>query len=1241
MKILAIRGKNLTSLAGEFEIPFDKEPLASAGLFAISGPTGAGKSSLLDALCLALYDDTPRLLKAGGLGARLPDVAGETVSSHDSRTLLRRGSAEGYAEVDFAGNDGCLYRARWSVRRSRARSDGRLQTAEMSLKSLPALQSIGGVKSEVKTEIVRRIGLNFEQFTRSVLLAQNEFSLFLKADDNERGELLETLTGIVLYSAISRRAFERAKVEQINLDRYNDRLADQKPLPAEAREKLELDSSQANQVLLGLENQQQLLAGQLRWHEALLKMLHSESMAEAAWSRLQSENDAAASRHAFYALIVAVQPARALLADCDRLTAGKARSELAISQGQNDLLLATQALQAVQASQLQAQQTLLFAEQQQSDAQPELDRAKALDAQLQALAPLHQALCKQRVAASAAVAEASLALVDNHRQRSLQLEERQKAQAWLSQHCRIAKLAENWLRWDTLFVQATKMAQEQAGLIEVQQEAQQAELRLNQAALEADHRLEAALQAMTQAQAVLDAAQLKLDKFDVAARLLQKQSAEERRDRLLSAEQQWRDLAANLSTQARLLQELAQLQTVISEAESLLQQLAAPLVSANTALLQAEKSLKSAEAACAKSVESLRATLEPQVACPVCGSLEHPYQSGNLQLHAMLDSLQTEVTQTRSSVQQLQQQQTAQQTIALTSREHWQAVSRQSTSLAVTISMAQTAWHAQSLAVELADLAESQYPAWFAEKQQALKLQLQALAIEEKAEREAVQARDKAQALCNTASVTNMRCKDALAQAQSLHVKASTGRAASQEKIAEITGRIEGTLSELDAAFESQEWMEAWRSGPVAFHEGCKNGVRQWQAQSKLLEACEQQLGKLEVASGALQEALIKAEAQASRLITEEAGSAAQLEKMQQARQALFGGQKTTWIQEGLQAAIDSAKASKIAQDKFLQQKINQITRLQEALVQATMRYSQQSEEAIRFEATLSEWIAGFSGAETPLNIEKLRCLLGYQEDWINGEHNQLQALRSALQNASTVLQERRLQRELHQQSRPETDSVDAVKQALALLEHQSQTAQEVATGMQLAIAQDQTRRLKFAAVLAEMEKQEVICRRWAQLSELIGSADGKKFRNYAQQYTLDVLLGHANLHLRELSRRYRLQRINDTLALLVVDQDMGDELRSVHSLSGGESFLVSLALALGLASLSSNRVRVESLFIDEGFGSLDAETLAVAMDALDGLQAMGRKVGVISHVQEMTERISTQVLVQRMAGGKSQVVII
>ena len=202
----------------------------------------------------------------------------------------------------------------------------------------------------------------------------------------------------------------------------------------------------------------------------------------------------------------------------------------------------------------------------------------------------------------------------------------------------------------------------------------------------------------------------------------------------------------------------------------------------------------------------------------------------------------------------------------------------------------------------------------------------------------------------------------------------------------------------------------------------------------------------------------------------------------------------------------------------------------------------------------------------------------------------------------------------------------------------------ERAAGLSMRIREDEQRRERARSMMAEIERQRAVEERWAKLAELIGSADGKKFRNYAQQFTLDVLLGYANNHLGQLARRYRLERVVSTagpsLALMVRDQDMGGEVRSVNSLSGGESFLVSLALALGLASLSSNRVKVESLFIDEGFGSLDSDTLGVAMDALDALQSLGRKVGVISHVQEMTERIATKVLVRPAGGGSSAITV-
>ena len=156
-------------------------------------------------------------------------------------------------------------------------------------------------------------------------------------------------------------------------------------------------------------------------------------------------------------------------------------------------------------------------------------------------------------------------------------------------------------------------------------------------------------------------------------------------------------------------------------------------------------------------------------------------------------------------------------------------------------------------------------------------------------------------------------------------------------------------------------------------------------------------------------------------------------------------------------------------------------------------------------------------------------------------------------------------------------------------------------------------------------------------LGGVIGSHDGKLFRSFAQSLTLDALLAVANSHLDELAPRYQLERIpRHDLEIQVIDRDLGAEVRSVQSLSGGESFLASLALAVGLSELASGRTAIESLFIDEGFGSLDPTTLETAMAALEGLQTNGKTIGVISHVDAMKERISTQIQVRKRDGGRS-----
>ncbi|MFZ4530019.1 MAG: SbcC/MukB-like Walker B domain-containing protein, partial [Undibacterium curvum] len=424
---------------------------------------------------------------------------------------------------------------------------------------------------------------------------------------------------------------------------------------------------------------------------------------------------------------------------------------------------------------------------------------------------------------------------------------------------------------------------------------------------------------------------------------------------------------------------------------------------------------------------------------------------------------------------------------------------------------------------------------------------------------------------------------------------------------------------------------------------------------------------------------------QLSTLQTQEA--LALLQQKQQQRQRCLDGQATEVVTQTLQQQVQLSREQFEQQQQQAQHQQQELIRLQQT---AELLQQQQQETQLAWHnasEVLDTWLLQHADLllTQPAEEEKAssatqviqdaaspalptlaalhaQCarLLHFDGDWIQAERDALQAIASARLQAATILTERRQQVAQHQQSMPasppsfETEkllqpqpahpaeqTLEQAWQAHARsLQQQWQQAQQAYSELLAQQRQDDARRMHNSSLRQELKQQSTQTRLWEQMRELIGSADGKKFRNYAQQITLDVLLAYANRHLQQLARRYRLQRIPDTLAMMVIDQDMADEQRSVHSLSGGESFLASLALALGLASLSSQRVKVESLFIDEGFGSLDADTLQIAMDALDSLQAQGRQVGVISHVQEMTERIATRILVQRAAGGKSAITV-
>ena len=252
----------------------------------------------------------------------------------------------------------------------------------------------------------------------------------------------------------------------------------------------------------------------------------------------------------------------------------------------------------------------------------------------------------------------------------------------------------------------------------------------------------------------------------------------------------------------------------------------------------------------------------------------------------------------------------------------------------------------------------------------------------------------------------------------------------------------------------------------------------------------------------------------------------------------------------------------------------------------------------------------------------------------VEAVHNRLSGLQGEMKQIALAIGEL-------QEQYKKIESPELLPEIIKKQQEENLNIERALSTMEARLLQQAKNKLTVEQIAKELAEKQTVAERWAKLNKLIGSADGAKFKVIAQSYTLNLLLLHANKHLSYLSKRYKLQQVPDTLALQVIDCDMCDEIRTVYSLSGGESFLISLALALGLSSLSSNNLKVESLFIDEGFGSLDAESLRTAMEALEQLQMQGRKIGVISHVQEMSERISVQVQVHKKVNGKSVLTVV
>ena len=981
MKILAIRGRNLASLEGDFEIDFTVEPLLSAGIFAISGPTGAGKSTLLDTMCLALFARTPRTDQAKENNVKLQDVSNEQLSQSDPRFLLRRGTSSGFAEVDFMALNGHRYRTRWSVARARDKENGRLQNPRLALYNLDKEEEEQGTRSDLQARIIDLIGLTFEQFTRSVLLAQNDFSTFLKAEQGEKASLLEKLTGTELYSAISRQIFERNARAKEAFDLIQTRIQGIELLTDE-------EENDLRTRLAGTEKELQRVEKAKAEQQALQEAVRSIEQQITIRQRQQKE------------------AADKLVHATELLTVARHEYEKGVEE--------------------QQQSETRF-----KSLQQEILQARKLDIQLDAairdLSHSEQQLKNETLRKGEAEKKYQAAV----------LRRRQGAEE-------IARLT----AWRERYKKKERIAEQLSALL----------LHLD-AASATRSGMEAAVRSIETLRQEMAALNKQLS--DLQQTSVNKQQA------LKRAEADYRNLEEELkAVDAPALDK--QIEKLRQEREQLL--------------------IEQARLEASGNIKDLRGRLQDGQPCPVCGSTHHPFAN--------------------------------QVPVAPVS----------------------------ALTLQLQDLSNKK-ETYVAHTRHLTRLQQQLLQLhKELADSEAA-------------------CKE-MAGKQQL---AASRQEREEAIVKEQSTLLTQSLSAADLLFGNSEWQKAWLQNPETFRKTLTDFARQWHENTEKLHQLERQESAQKAECESLASFLPSLEKQAEESGQLHEKNRAAFSSLQAERKKLLNGRSADSVEqeyirrmEELKERLKKLSATQTEQSGIADQTRGIADQIAKDLTEA-------SADLLRRKAALDKWTADYldsSGGE-PLEV----ILSRYTQE----------------------------KTELAFRLRTQTEN-----------------------------------KAKVSGLQEELNVRRTESERWAKLNELAGSADGAKFRRIAQGYTLDILLNYANVQLRELTRRYRLERVPETLALQVIDRDMCDEVRTVHSLSGGESFLVSLALALGLSSLSSNRMRVESLFIDEGFGSLDAETLRVAMDALESLRTQGRKIGVISHVQEMTERIPVRICVNRAGNGRS-----
>ena len=1213
MRILQVRFKNLNSLVGEWQIDLTHPAFAVDGIFAITGPTGAGKTTILDAICLALYGRTPRLKKV-------------TKSGNE---IMSRQTGECFAEVIFESQAG-RYLCHWSQHRARKKPGGELQSPKHEIADADSGQVLEMKILEVAKKIEKSTGMDFDRFTRSMLLAQGGFDTFLKADSGDRAPILEQITGTEIYSRISMRVHERRSEERNRLDTLEGELAGMQLLSEEDERQLSISLDQKTHQDAELNQQLAHKNQAITWLEGIAKIKEELKQLGQQKDDLQTRMDAFAPEQEKLRL---ASQALELVGDYSTLKSIRREQETdqrSLGESQKSLPAREEVAKLAEEAMKTATGQLEAKKMEQRKALPVIRKVRELDLKIaEKEVPIN--------AATATIADYTTSIEVLRTQQNedcADLKGKRKTLEDLRQQLEKTKADEGLVENLTGICGRFETLQNFHGqLVDKLEEINQAEDQLQEASRcwqEQSTTLATEKCSQEGIQSVLAE-----KRSEINSLLEGKELADWRNSLSLLAAQKELLVKATEATQSLLksnqtLDDLSSRKATLGTEESTLTEKLKDQTE-KQASLEKEIGLLETQLTLLKKIEDLeeaRHQLQDGEPCPLCGAKEHPFAEGNTpvpdETQQRLSTVRADLKAVTEAVSDLKvklaQVDKDLEQVASGQKEHAEKIDEANRLIAQACLGLPLDAFDPDLDVKLKGLKD--------ENRQALEHATQVVQAAELVEKE-----------LNT-------LRESLEKSKELVVKAERETQAAAHK-KDLAGQLLKRLKKEADGLQSQqeESRRILQTDVQAFGVETLSIDNLDQIQKQLTARRDQWMAR-QNEKAELDQKIAALELQTRHQAEQIQNSDSELKKQQELRDGLFRERKALELERQdiyedknpddeeshLSTAIDSAdKELEAARQKLsaANQELNQLRSKIEELKKSIARRDSQLkslEEAflVRLRASGFADEDNYKAACLP---ESERKTLTQQSQKLADEKTELTS--KDRENAKLLETER--------QKQITDEPLDELRNTLAiLLSNQKELYEEIGRIRQK-LKDDEDMKQKQQERVQAIDAQKRECSRWDLLHELIGSADGKRYRNFAQGLTFEMMIGHANRQLQKMTDRYLL--IHDAtqpLELNVIDNYQAGEVRSTKNLSGGESFIVSLSLALGLSHMASKNARVDSLFLDEGFGTLDEEALDTALETLAGLQQDGKLIGVISHVPALKERISTQIQVITQTGGRS-----